>query len=207
MGMQRGAVACPPSWKPRVKPTLSHRITTEGWGLEPSESPPTAGPPPPRLQVRVWDCTWTSSTGRAGSGCRCATEEMRAPGLRFVTSISFNLLHVQWWSVSCCLRDCQPWHLCLSAERLVVSQNRCGLVETGAATTVFCFCFFLKKLLWLWQLLLTFRMSLSLPQERFVKDACKLVFYLCFLYIFRDKILDRQKAYWSRNWFLLTTVC
>lgn len=145
MGMQRGAVACPPSWKPRVKPTLSHRITTEGWGLEPSESPPTAGPPPPRLQVRVWDCTWTSSTGRADSGCRCATEEMRAPGLRFVTSISFNLLHVQWWSVSCCLRDCQPWHLCLSAERLVVSQNRCGLVETGAATTVFCFCFFFKE--------------------------------------------------------------
>lgn len=39
------------------------------------------------------------------------------------------------------LRDCQTWHLCLSAERSVVSENRCGLVELSVATIFLRSCF------------------------------------------------------------------
>lgn len=112
----------------------------------------------------------------------------------------FLFLTVWQWSVSGCLRDCQAWHLCVSAEQSVVSENRCGLVKSSTATSFFCFVLF--RLLWLWWLLPTFQMSLTLPQGLFVKVIGKLVSYLFFLYILRDKILDRKKkAYWSKNWF------
>lgn len=118
------------------------------------------------------------SWGSVSSNCCYTIEWMRKLGLMFVTSVSFYLLYVQWWLVSRCLRDCQTWHLCLSAERLVVSENRCGLVEQSIATTFF------KTLLWLWRLLTTFQMSLSLPQGLFVKVAGNLLSYLFFSSLF-----------------------
>lgn len=66
------------------------------------------------------------SWGSVYSNCGYTVDLMRKRGFVFVTTVSFCLLYVQWWLVSRCLRDCQTWHLCLSAEHLVVS-------ETGVA--------------------------------------------------------------------------
>ena len=99
-----------------------------------SQAPP-AGSPPLQRSSGFETGRGVGSGGNVGSAA--------APPLRWEKSLNvcqqrLSLLRTfQWWSVSRCLRHCQTGHLCLSAEHLVVSENRCGPVEQSVATIFF----------------------------------------------------------------------
>lgn len=105
--------------------------------------------------------------------------------------------------VSLCLLLCNDDRYLVASDTVgpgisVSPQNTWWFLKTGVAwlSRVQPQLFF-KKLLWLWRLLATFQMSLSLSRGLFFKVAGKLVSYLFWLCIFRDAIPDTQIAYWS----------
>ena len=112
------------------------------WGPDPAGVSLTVGFSPLQLEFRVWDWMWGEPLGQDSLQLLLHHWVVWRLGSLFCHQCLFLSCPCAGWSVSRCLRDCQSWHLCLSAEHSVVSENRCGLVEQSVATIFFFFFFF-----------------------------------------------------------------